>query len=60
MDHAKFCPVTQGWSTPDLVEPFALLRRRLLNEQEEDHAPPLGAMPLRRSRFAKLRGGLTV
>jgi hypothetical protein len=54
MDHAKFCPATQGWSTPELVEPIALLRRRLLTKQEEDHAPPLGAMPLRRSRFAKL------
>jgi hypothetical protein len=31
-----------------------LLRRRLLTKQEEDHAPPLGAMPLRRSSFAKL------
>jgi hypothetical protein len=35
-----------------------LLRQRLLNKQEEDHAPGAGAMPLRRSLLAKLRGGL--
>jgi hypothetical protein len=47
MDHAKFCPATQGWSTLECMEPFALLRRCALTKQEEDHARPIGAMPLR-------------
>jgi hypothetical protein len=47
MDHAKFCPVTQGWSTPELAKPFALLRRRFVAKQEEDHVRRYRAMPLR-------------
>jgi hypothetical protein len=38
MDNAKFCLATQGWSTPEFIGPLALLRRRRLTKQEEDHA----------------------
>jgi hypothetical protein len=53
MDHAKFCTATQGWSTPESVKPFALLRRRFLNKQEEDHVQAVHAMLLRGHPFVK-------
>jgi hypothetical protein len=51
MDHAKFCPATQGWSTPEWVNPFLLLRRRSLAKQEQDHGHDNRAMPLRDRLF---------
>ena len=58
MDIAKFCPAAQGWSTPELVEPVILLRRRHLTKQEEDHATISCAMPLRRFPHAGTRPGV--
>src|SRR6476646_1480073 len=57
MNHAKFCPATQGWSTPEWVNPFLLLRRRSLAKQEQDHGHESRAMPLRDWPFFEVCGG---
>jgi hypothetical protein len=60
MNHAKFCLATQAWSTPEWSKPCALLRRRFLTKQEEDHAMAFRAIPLRRGPAAKSAAKLTV
>jgi hypothetical protein len=48
MDHAKFCLAAQGWSTPESVKSFLLLRLGSLTQQEHEYPEHIGATALRR------------
>jgi hypothetical protein len=58
MDHAKFCPATQGRSTPESCSGVVLLRRRIAVEQQADHGARGGATALPVAG-AGARAGLT-